>query len=447
MNKAKTSVLLSIFIWGSGQFLICKQRLKGIFFFLVQVLMLYIELSTGYWIEYFSGMIPDKFTLRVYGGFLTKGVWGIITLGEIPGAKGGDHSTVLMITGIIVVMILSVLLLIYIWNVKDAYSGGKYIDETNTYMSTKEYLKNLYEVQFVYIILTPIVCAILFVSIMPIIFVILTAFTSYAKGSLPPANLIKWVGFDNFVKLFKVPVWSSTFFSVLGWTAIWAVIATFSTYFLGMFQAVILNNKYVKGKAVFRTILMLPWVIPNLITLLVFKNVFNGQFGPLNQFLLSVGFISERVPFLTDANIAKITILGVNLWLGFPSSMLMISGVLSNIDLSWYEAAQIDGATKWQEFKFITFPRVLTVTMPLLVMSLAFNFNNFSGVFFLTAGGPANPNYQFAGSTDILISWIYKLTLENQMYNMAAVMSILIFVLIGSVSYWNFKRTSAFKEA
>ncbi|MGL5677417.1 MAG: carbohydrate ABC transporter permease [Cellulosilyticaceae bacterium] len=446
MTKAKKAMMMSLFVWGSGQFFVGKQRIKGLMFFLIQMILLSIELSTGYWFEYLLGMI-DQFKFRLHGGFFSKGIWGLITLGEIPGARGGDHSMMLLINGIIVALFVGIIVLLCVWNIRDAYMVGKAIDETGTYETSKQYFIKLYDKKFEYIVLTPAILAILFITVMPMLFAFLTAFTSYSKGNLPPAKLVEWVGFDNFFKLFTVPIWSSTFFGVLKWTVIWTVVATFSTYFLGMFQALILNNRYVKGKAVFRTLLILPWVVPSLISLLVFRNVFNGQFGPLNQFLLESGLIAERIPFLTDPMLAKLTVVLVNLWLGFPGFMLMISGVLSNADPSVYEAAQIDGANSFEQFRFLTFPMILRVTMPLLVMSLAGNFNNFGAVFFLTGGGPANPNYQFAGHTDILISWIYKLTMENQMYNMAAVMSILIFIFIGSISYWNFKRTNAFKEA
>lgn len=443
--KAKKSLLLSIFVWGSGQFFVCRQYAKGLLFFLVQALVVGIELRTGYWLEWLMGMVP-KFEMRLYGGFFTKGIWGILTLGVKPGAKTGDHSMMLLINGVIVTILLLMALAVYVWNLVDAGRSGKAVDESKEYMRSKEYFKRLYKEKFVYIVLAPVALLVLFVSIMPMIFSILTAFTNYSKGNLPPANLIDWVGFENFYKLFNVPIWSSTFFGVLGWTVIWTVTSTLSCYFFGMLQALILNNPRVRFKKVFRTIMILPWAMPGMICLLVFRNIFNGQFGPLNQFLLDMGWISERIPFLTDPVLAKITVILVNLWLGFGASMVMISGVLSNMDPGIYEAAKIDGAGAWKQFRFLTLPQLLRVTAPLLVMNFAGNFNNFGAVFFLTEGGPANPNYQFAGDTDILISWIYKLTLDNQMYSMAAVMSILIFVVVGSVAYWNFRRTTAFKE-
>lgn len=443
--KSKKSLLLSIFIWGSGQIFICKQYVKGLLFFLVQVLLIGVEIRTGYWLEWAMGLIP-KFEMRLYGGFFTKGIWGLITLGVKPGAKKGDHSMMLMISGVIVVILLLMILAIYLWNLVDAYQSGKQVDTTKKYVRSGEYFRKLYKEKFVYIIITPVVLLVLFVSVMPMIFSILTAFTNYSKGNLPPANLIDWVGIENFFKLFRVPIWSSTFFGVLGWTVIWTVTSTLSCYFFGMLQAIILNSNHVKCKKLFRTIMILPWAMPGMICLLVFRNIFNGQFGPLNQLLLDWGWISQRIPFLTDPVLAKITVILVNLWLGFGASMVMISGVLSNMDPGMYEAARIDGAGAWKQFRFLTLPHLLRVTMPLLVMSFSGNFNNFGAVFFLTQGGPANPNYQFAGDTDILISWIYKLTLDNQMYSMAAVMSILIFIVVGSVAFWNFRRTTAFKE-
>ncbi|MDF2820463.1 MAG: ABC-type transporter, integral rane subunit [Clostridiales bacterium] len=445
MNRAKKSLFLSIFIWGSGQFFVCKQRVKGLMFFAIQCLFIGIELATGYWMEYFMGMF-NQFEVRLHGGFFTKGVWGLLTLGEVPGAKTGDHSMLLMISGIITMIILGIITMIYIWNIKDAHQSGKYIEDNKEYLSTKKYFKKLYSQKFPYIVISPVVVLILFVSIMPMIFSVLTAFTNYTRGNLPPAHLVDWVGLSNFGKLFKVPIWSKTFFSVLSWTLVWTVCSTLSCFFFGMLQALILNSDHIKFKKVFRTIQILPWVMPNLVCLLVFRNILNGQFGPLNQFLLDAGIISQRIGFLSDPNIAKITVIVVNLWLGFGSSMLMISGVLSNLDPSLYEAARTDGATKFQEFRFITFPMIMRVTMPLLVMSFAHNFNNFGAVFFLTKGGPANPKYQIAGDTDILISWIYKLTLDNSMFSMAAVMSILIFVVVGTIAFFNFRNTSAFKE-
>jgi arabinogalactan oligomer/maltooligosaccharide transport system permease protein len=134
------------------------------------------------------------------------------------------------------------------------------------------------------------------------------------------------------------------------------------------------------------------------------------------------------------------------MWLGFPYFMALITGVMTTIPQEMYEAAQIDGANAWRQFKSITLPFVIASTAPQILMSVTFNFNNFNMIYFITGGGPANPAYQMAGSTDILISWIFKLTLDQRMYNFASALSIMIFIVVASVSAWNLLRTRAFRE-
>lgn len=443
--KKKKALWLSVFAWGSGQFFVCKQRKKGFLFFCMQCILIGMELFSGYWLEYGMGQISD-FSIRLHGGFFTKGIWGLITLGEKTGGKYGDHSTMLLIQGVIAVMVLVLFLLIYIWNVKDAYKTGLQVDQTGACQSSKEYLKQFLNKQFAYLILMPIGIAFLFVVVMPIVFSVLTAFLNYNRDHLPPGNLLDWVGFNNFKKLFTVPIWSHTFFQVFIWTVIWTLVSSFSTYFFGMFQALILNHPAVRFKKVFRTILILPWAIPQMISLLVFRNLLNGQFGPINQFLLKIGLITENIPFLADPMIAKGIVLVVNLWLGYPMFMIMMLGVFANLDQTLFEAAAIDGANKFQQFRKISLPLIFRATTPNLIMSMAANFNAFGAIYFLTQGGPNIAGMQFAGGTDILISWIYKLTLNQQMYDIAAVMSVLLFMIVGAVSLWNFRRTVSFKE-
>ncbi len=444
MRKHK-ALWLSVFLWGSGQFIICRQKMKGLFFFMMQLVFIGIELFSGYWIQYASGLIPD-FSIRLHGGFFTKGIWGLITLGEKTGGKYGDHSAMLLIRGVIALFVIILFALIYLWNLKDAYYSGLMIDKNGTCINTKEAFKRFYSRNFPYFILIPIGILFLFIVVMPIVFSVLTAFINYNRDHLPPGKLLSWVGLSNFRKLFTVPIWSHTFLKVIVWTVLWTLIGTFSTYFFGMLQALILNHKAVRCKNIFRTILILPWAIPQMVSLLVFRNLLNGQFGPVNQALLKLGVISENIPFLSDPLIAKISIIVVNLWLGFPVFMVMMLGVLANLDQSLFEAAAIDGAGKYQSFLKITLPLVFQATAANLIMSMAGNFNAFGAIYFLTQGGPNNPDMQFAGSTDILISWIYKLTLNQQMYDIAAVMSVLLFAVIGAVSFWNFRRTVSFKE-
>lgn len=302
---------------------------------------------------------------------------------------------------------------------------------------------------YAYIILSPSVLLLLFVSLLPIVFGILIAFTDYSRNNIPPTKLIQWVGLDNFITVTQVFSWMHTFLGVLSWTIVWAILATITTYFLGFFQAVIINSPRVKFKKLWRSIYILPWAVPGMVSALVFKSMFNGQFGPVSQFLMDIGLTSERIYWFTDPSnttLARAMALIINLWLGFPYFMALIGGTLTNISDSYYEAARIDGATSGQMFWNITFPIVYKATAPLLTMAFVSNFNNFGVIYFLTGGGPANPDYNFAGSTDLLITWLYKLTLDNRLYNMGAVMSIIVFFIVGTFSLWNLRKSKTFEE-
>ena len=436
-------------IWGSGE-LINKQLIKAVFFFALQIALVAIELLTG---QYFTG--SGSYNIRENGGFFIKGIWGIITLGTQPrkmtlaGLTGGDHSIVLLINGIIALLVCLIFIAVYIWNIRDAYNTCKEYNNTQVRLSTRNYLKKLWDSMFHYIVLLPAIGLLIMFILMPILFSLLVAFTNYTKSNMPPTNLVSWVGLKNFNNLAVLPIWSSTFIGVFIWTIVWAVLSTATCFFGGFFQAVMVNNRRVKLKRFWRGIYILPWAIPGFISLLVFRSIFNGQFGPLSQFFLDIGLTSTRISWFSDSNnpgLARATLLVVNLWLGFPYFMALMSGVMTGLSEEVFEAARIDGAKPRQEFWKITFPLVLQATAPLLIMSFAGNFNNFGVIYFFTEGGPANPNYQFAGYTDILISWIYKLTRDQQMYNMASVMSILIFMIVGSISLINLRRTRAFKE-
>jgi len=454
MKKPKLAAAISSIFWGGGQ-VYNQQWEKAVFFFLIQVILVGIELLSG---NYFSG----DFVFRE-AGFFVKGMWGVLTLGTETaalteqGLTAGDHSVMLLIQGIIAILILGVFTGIWLMNIKDAYHTSKEINEAGFVTSSKKWLQKTWEHSFEYIVMIPAVFMLMMFVFMPIIFAFLVAFTNYNNSNLPPSNLVEWVGFNNFRFLFSLggneslggDIWLHTFINVFLWTILFAVISTAVPFFLGLFQAVILNNKRVIGKKVWRSILILPWAMPAIISQLNFQQLFNGQFGPINRFLMNRGFIESPIYWLSDPHnpwLPRFTILMIGFWLGFPYFMALMSGVMTSISKDVYEAAEIDGANERQQFWRITLPLVLAATAPLLVMSFAHNFNNFGLIYFLTEGGPINPNFIHAGQTDILISWIFKLTMDQRMYNMASVMSIIIFLIIGSISAWNFTRTRAFKE-
>ena len=406
---------------GGGQLLVTREYPKGIIFALIEAFIL------------------------INWRYFYKGFWGVITLGVTPGV-GNDHSVFLLIQGLIAILIFTLFLIAYALNIKAAITSGKKLDTGEGLPTTKRYLKELWHTMFPYILMTPGTVFIAFTILLPLLFGICIAFTNYAMPVIPPKRLLDWVGFKNFGDIFTLVGWKDTFFGVAAWTTVWAVVATITCFASGLFVAILVNNKKIKFAKFWRTIYILPWAVPQFISLLIMRNIFNAQFGPINVFLKSHHIIEKNIPWLTDPTLAKVMIVVINMWVGFPYFMALTSGVMTSISDEIYEAARIDGANAQQEFFGITLPMVLFATAPLLISNFALNFNNFNVIYLLNEGNPANSAYRYAGHTDILISWLYKLTVEQNRYNMAAVMSIMIFIVIGSISAYNFTHTKSFKE-
>ncbi|SDD77593.1 carbohydrate ABC transporter permease [Glycomyces harbinensis] len=435
-------------VWGAGQ-LINRQAGKAAFFFAFFAALIGWEIATG---NYYAGM---QFTPRLNGGFFVRGLWGLSTLGTQPremtltGLTEGDNSIVLMANGLISLLTLALLAVVWIWSIRDA---ARYRADLNTGRrpeTSRGYFSRLWEGAFAYIVLSPGLILIVFMSVLPVLFGILVAFTDYNRDNLPPKNLVHWVGFENFATIFAVPSWTATFTGILGWTLVWAVLATVTTYAAGLLLAVVLASRRVRFPRVWRSVFLLPWAVPAIVSALVFRSMFNGQFGPVSQWLVDMGITDERVYWFTDPShpsLARAVALLVNLWLGFPFFMALVGGVLANIPDSYYEAARIDGAGPLQQFRHITVPIVQRTVAPLIVLSFVSNFNNFGVIYFLTEGGPDNVEYRFAGSTDLLVTWLFKLTLDNRLYNIGAVMSLVIFVIVGAISVVNLNRTKAIRE-
>ena len=231
-----------------------------------------------------------------------------------------------------------------------------------------------------------------------------------------------------------MPSMSRTFSQVLTWTLIWAFFATFLNYFLGMLVAIMINKKGIKFKKVWRTILVMTIAIPQFISLLYVSKMFAAD-GLINGMLMNWGWIKEPLPFWTNANWAKVTIIGINVWIGIPYLMLIATGILMNIPADLYESARIDGANAFQTYMKITLPYMLFVTGPYLLTSFTGNINNFNVIFLLSGGKPLSVGLAGnAGSTDLLITWLYKMTVTDSNYKLAAVMGILVFIVCAVIN-------------
>ena len=242
--------------------------------------------------------------------------------------------------------------------------------------------------------------------------------------------------------------WTSAFGRVAVWTIIWGFLATITCYAGGLIMAVVLHESKIKIKPVFRSIFILPYAIPTVVSMLVWKNLLNGSFGIVNRTLMELGLIEKTIPWLSDLWLARFVCVMINLWAGFSYFMLLIMGNMTAISPDIYEAAKIDGANKFYMFRKITLPLVLFQTTPLIIMSLTHNINNFGAIYFLTGGLPkvADSTLTSAGGTDILVTWIYQLTVTLMKYNYASVLAVVIFIVLAPLAIWSFRNTKSFKE-
>ncbi|WKY57645.1 sugar ABC transporter permease [Vibrio sp. SNU_ST1] len=401
------------------------------------------QIVKGHWIKGGVFLAMQLITLLILPELLTS-LKGLVTLGDVAQVREGfkilqgDNSVFMLVEGVIALLYSFLFICLYIANVQDAKVSLK------SRLNLREQFKDIYDQKFAFIMLSPAFIASIAFIILPIIITVLVSFTNYsAPHHIPPRNLVDWVGFKNFVSLFELKIWSSTFFGVASWTVLWAFFATICTCGFGFLLALALQNRNIKAKKAWRFIFILPYAIPAFVTLLMFRLLLNG-IGPVNATLNSWGF--DSIAFLSDPFTAKITVIAVSVWVGAPYFMLLIAGALTNISSELYEASEVDGASKFQQFKEITLPMVLHQVAPSLVMTFAHNFNNFGAIYLLTEGGPINPEYRFAGHTDILITWIYKLTLDFQQYQIASVISIIIFLFLSGIAIWQFSRMKSFKD-
>lgn len=372
---------------------------------------------------------------------------GLITLGTVEAnpwtGLEGDNSVIFLLLGLMSLVLLILFVSLYIINVRDAYKTSLLVLKGEKIPSFKEDLKDLLDKKFYKTILFLPLLGTLIFSVLPIIFMILVAFTNYGDKIVPPV-LVDWVGIDNFIKIFSLGEIGPTFFKILGWNILWAVSTTLLNYVLGLLLAIILNKKVVKAKFFWRLFPILAYAIPGFITLTAFKFMF-AQGGPINQYIIQSG--ESAIPFLTKDGTwwARIIGLLINAWLTVPSVMLLATGILSNINNDLYEAARIDGAGSFKQFKDITLPFVVFATTPTLITSFIGNFNNF-GVFYFLRGTIESDGYFASNDTDLLINWLYRLSIDNTYYSIGAAISLIIFVITSAISLIIYIKSPAYKK-
>ena len=375
-------------------------------------------------------------------GFGWKYLSKISTLGTVATQKVGrktiygDNSFMILLFGILTIIIIAAIILVWRMNIRENLVEEQLLKAGKALPTNKKFLSSFLDENFDKTLLALPITGIFVFTVLPIIFMICVAFTNYDANHQSPTNLFTWVGLENFRSLFSFGSngFAGTFLTVLSWTLIWAFFATFIDYFLGLAVAMLINKKGIKFKKLWRTILVLTIAVPQFVSLLYIMKMFAND-GLVNAYLMKWGWITSPIPFWTDPTLAKITIVVVNIWIGIPYMMLIATGLLMNIPEDLYESARIDGANPFQMFWSITLPYMLFVTGPFLLTQFTGNLNNFNVIFLLTQGRPQSMKLTGnAGYTDLLVTWLYKMTVTDTNYKMAAVIGIMVFLVTAVVS-------------
>jgi len=272
-------------------------------------------------------------------------------------------------------------------------------------------------------------------------------FTAPNGDTLQP-GFIAPIGFSNFRDFFLSPALRGPLLRVTAWNFGFAFFSLLLNFSLGLAIAVLFNEPRFPFKKVIRSLLIIPYTVPALITILIWRGMMNPQLGVINRAMNT--WFGWSPPWFTDEWWAKIAILLVNLWLSYPYFMLICSGALQSISEDYYAAAQVDGASGWQQFRYITLPLLLVAVGPLLVASFTFNFNNFNLIYLFNAGGPPIAGAPTpAGHTDILISYVYNLAFSGSRginYGFASAITIIIFFIVGAITLFQFRYTRMWEE-
>ena len=440
---------LSHFIFGAGN-IYHKQYIKGLLFFLLQagILAVMILCPTVNDTPYGWKALVNLSLKNVTEGGDFDPILGTMTT--------GSDCKLMILFGFVTIALIVIYFIIWNLNIQSSYKADmdKKIGKKPT--TFREDLKELLDGKFHVLMLTPTCIAATIFSILPTAFMIALAFTTYNQQDMNDlgTNLFHWNGLQNFSAVFTgegslgLEI-KNRFLPVLGWTFIWAIFATLTCYFGGVILALLINKKGLKFKKGFRTIFIFTIAVPQFISLLAVRNLL-GEYGPVNQLLKDLGLIAESIGFLglkaADSEIlAKVMVILINMWVGIPYTMLMTSGILMNIPADLYEAGRVDGASTMKMFFKITLPYIVFITTPYLISSFVGNINSFNTIYLLTGGGPVYTGYQ-AGGTDLLVTWLYKVTIDQGSYNTGAVIGIFTFLITATITLITYRRSKAYNE-
>jgi ABC-type sugar transport systems, permease components len=433
-KKSDLLTRLSFFIFGAGCFL-RGQIVKGFLFLAVQIVYIAYMIASGWGYIKMLPTLGESAMKKVFDESI-----GIYR--NVP----GDNSLLILLFGVAAIFMTIFALVIAYKSFRAAYLGQCRREKGQKQPTFMQEIRALGDENLHKTLITPPLAALFLFTVLPLVFMILMAFTNFDKAHQPPGNLFTWVGLQNFKDVFwQNPQKSSTFFSLFIWTLTWAFFATFSSYFGGVIVALLINKKTIKLKKVWRTIFVMSIAVPQFVSLMLVGRILQ-DLGPLNALLMQWGIIKEPVHFVSDGNLARIMVIIVNLWVGIPYTMLSTTGILMNIPADMYESARIDGANAIQTFFKITLPHMLFVTAPALITAFVGNINNFNVIYFLTGGGPYTLEYFQAGKTDLLVTWLYKLTINDQNYALASTIGILVFVITATFSLVFYNQSSSVKR-
>lgn len=439
---------LSLLVMGSG-YCACDRWGKGILMTLMEVFFFL-----------FTGRVSWQYIrkLNTLGTVQRKEALDLTTLQKT--VNHYDNSLLILLFGVVGILIIAAFVALYVSNFKTVFRMQQMKEHGEHINTMKEDCRELINRKFYVSLLALPVLGVILVNVIPIIFMICVAFTNYDMDHQPPTYLFTWVGLKNFRQLFTssaTVTFGYAFIRILFWTLLWALLATFSTYFGGIMLAKLINDRQVRWKKMWRTLFVITIAIPQFVTLLLVGKMF-GDYGIVNSIcsktgltdlLRQIGLVGKGlsyIPFLTKPGWAHVMIVLINIWVGVPFQMLSATGILMNIPHEQMESAKIDGANERQIFWKITMPYMLFVTGPSLLTALIANINNFNVIYLLTTDYvTSNMNYanSNAKEVDLLVTWLFRLTNDYSNYKMASVIGICVFCICAVLTLIGFTRMIA----